>query len=76
MDPVMIKCFVCNIKTDDWRNNLNGLKSQHSNTSIVDFIKQILGDFKSMRHIEDETNCICDDCLNKIEGITIVVVGS
>lgn len=68
MDAVVIKCFVCNIKTDDWRNGLNGLKSQHSDTSIVDFIKQILGDFKSMRNIEDEMNCICGDCLNKIEG--------
>lgn len=67
MDPVIIKCYVCNIKTDDWRSNLIGLKSQHSDTLVTDFIKRFLGDFKSMRSINDEENCICSECLNKIE---------
>lgn len=61
------KCFVCHVKTDDWRNDLNGLKSQHSCTLVTDFIKNILGEFNLMRNINDESNCICTDCLNRFE---------
>lgn len=64
---VTIKCFVCHVKTDDWRNDLHGLKSQHSNTFVTDFIKKILGDYNSKRNIDDESNCICVDCLNRFE---------
>lgn len=66
MDSAM-KCFVCHVKTDDWRNDLRGLKSQHSCTFVTEFIKNILGDFNLMRSIDDETNCICADCLNRFE---------
>lgn len=62
-----IKCFVCHVKTDDWRNELHGLKSQHSCTFVTDFIKSILGDFNLMQNIDDESNCICADCLNRFE---------
>lgn len=62
-----IKCFVCHVKTDDWRNDLRGLKSQHSCTYVTEFIKKILGDFHLMRDIDDESNTICADCLNRFE---------
>lgn len=62
-----LKCFVCHMKTDDWRNELHGLKSQHSRTHVTDFIKKILGDFETKRNIDDTSNCICVDCLNRFE---------
>lgn len=62
-----LKCFVCHMKTDDWRNELDGLKSQHSSTFITDFIKNILGDFETKRNVDDRSNCICVDCLNRFE---------
>lgn len=55
------------MKTDDWRNELDGLKSQHSSTFITDFIKKILGDFETKRNVDDQSNCICVDCLNRFE---------
>lgn len=62
-----LKCFVCHMKTDDWRNELHGLKSQHSSTYVTDFIKKILGDFETKRNVDDQSNCICVDCLNRFE---------
>lgn len=67
MEELQRKCFVCNIKTDEWRSGLCGLMSQHSNTLITDYIKKILSNFISTRNIDDENNCICPDCLSKIE---------
>lgn len=62
-----VRCFVCNIKTDEWRSGLNGLMSQHSNTLITVLIRTILGDFNSARNIDDDSNSICPDCLSRIE---------
>lgn len=62
-----IKCYVCNSATDDWSSNLIGLKSQHSNILITDLLKNVLNGFQSMRNIHDQLNCICIDCLSKIE---------
>lgn len=64
---MVIKCYVCNSATDDWRSNLIGLKSQHSNVLVTDLLKKVLNGFQSMRNIDDELNCICIDCLSKIE---------
>ena len=33
---------------------------------IVTFIGQLLGDFVSQRNVNDESNCICSDCLSRI----------
>ncbi|XP_055305979.1 zinc finger protein 271-like [Sitodiplosis mosellana] len=60
-------CYVCNEQTDDWRRNFTELKSQHSNTPIVDFLKRFLDDFVSQRNIESESNCICAKCLDRID---------
>lgn len=61
------KCFVCNIKTDEWRSGLCGLMSQHSSTLITVLIRSILGSFQLSRNVDDESNCICSDCLSRIE---------
>lgn len=58
---------MCSIKTDEWRSGLHGLVSQHSNTLITMLIRTILGTFQSNRDIDDELNCICPDCLSRIE---------
>lgn len=42
-------------------------KSQHTRTPIVDFVRNFLGDFHSSRNIDDESNCICFECLNQID---------
>lgn len=67
MNAAALKCFVCHVKTDDWRNELRGLRSQHSCTFVTDFIRKILGDYNSKRDIDDVENCICADCLNRFE---------
>lgn len=61
------KCFVCNIKTDEWRSGLCGLMSQHSSTLITVLIRSILGNFQLSRNVDNESNCICSDCLSRIE---------
>lgn len=60
-------CFVCDIKTDEWRCALSGLVSQHSNTPVTVLIRTVLGVFQTTRNIDDELNCICADCLRRIE---------
>lgn len=59
-------CFICNVRTDDWLK-LNEIKSQHTNTRIIDLLKKILGDCDIKRPIDSEINCICSDCLNRID---------
>lgn len=61
------ECFVCSIKTDEWRSGLSGLVSQHSSTRITVLIRTILGAFQSARNVDDELNCICPDCLSRLE---------
>lgn len=60
-------CYLCNAKTVDWRCNLSEITSQHSKTVLCIFIKNFLGDFESTRKIENERNCICVACLNRID---------
>lgn len=55
-------CFICNTQSDDGLK-LNKVKSQHTDTRIIDLLKKILGDFKTKRTIDSEENCICSDCL-------------
>ncbi|XP_055305990.1 zinc finger protein draculin-like [Sitodiplosis mosellana] len=67
-------CYVCNEQTDNWRRNFTELKSQHSNTPIVDLLKRFLDDFESQRNIESESNCICAKCLNRIDDYDCMCV--
>lgn len=60
-------CYVCNMETGEYRQSLYELQSQHSATSIAEFIKRFLGDFHTQRNISDESNCICVECLQKID---------
>lgn len=59
-------CYVCNETAKDWRRNLVETKSKHSKTSIATFIKTFLKDNVSERNVDDESNCICSDCLSRI----------
>lgn len=52
--------------TADWHQNLVETKSKHTKTPIATFIGQLLGDFVSQRDFNDESNCICSDCLSRI----------
>lgn len=63
-------CFVCDIQTS-CSENLNKMKSQHSQTHVIKLIQQLLGDVKMHRNIEVElkTKCtarICTPCLLRI----------
>lgn len=60
-------CYVCNTESSDWRRNFTAIKSQHTQTPISQFIRKFLGDFQSSRHIDSESNCICVECLQKID---------
>lgn len=61
------KCYICNKESSDWRRNFAEIKSQHTQTSISHLIRQFLGDFQSMRNIDNESNCICGECVQKID---------
>lgn len=65
MDSVV--CYVCNEKADEWQRNLGKLKSRHSNDSIGFFVKKLLLNIRSQRNVDDESNCICVNCLQRIE---------
>lgn len=60
-------CYLCNGKVVDWPCNLSEKTSQHSKTRLCIFLKNFLGDFQSSRSIDDETNCICVTCSNRID---------
>lgn len=64
MDAV---CYVCNQESHDWRRNFTEIKSQHTQTSISEFIRKFLGDSGSLRDIDNESNCICVECLLEID---------
>lgn len=59
-------CFICNTESEDLRK-MNEVTSKHTNTSISTILKEILGDFNIKRIIDNDINCICSDCINKIE---------
>lgn len=60
-------CYICNLKADEWQNNLSELKSQHSRSPIKFFINKFLGGFESSRNVDDESNSICMGCLQRID---------
>lgn len=64
--PVVGVCFLCNMGSDDCEGNIDQLKSQHSETPIVEIIKKFYRDLAPRRIIADETNFICVDCIIRI----------
>lgn len=60
-------CYFCNVKSEDWRRNLFEVKSQHSGSPIAFFVNKFLGECQSHRSVSEESNCICVECLQKIE---------
>lgn len=60
-------CYVCNKESSEWCRNFIETKSQRTSTPIDEFIKSFLDDFPSLRNIDDDTNCICVDCLQQID---------
>lgn len=60
-------CFVCNAQTEAHRQPLTGLKSQHSDIPITVLIRSILRHYHSIRDVDDATNVICLDCLERFE---------
>lgn len=61
-----VSCYVCNKNTIFYQQNLTEIKSNHSGKRICDFIKQFARDIETNRNVDDESNCICGDCLQRI----------
>lgn len=59
-------CFICNIASSDCQSNISELKSQHSGTRIIEFIKKFFRDVPPRRIIADETNFFCTECIIRI----------
>lgn len=59
-------CYVCNNKSKLFTRNLNEIKSKHSATPIVEFLRRLVKDYETRRNVDDEFNCICNMCLSKI----------
>lgn len=60
-------CYICNERSTDFRRNFAEVKSQHTQTPIADFVNSILADFNSERNVDDASNCICTECLKRID---------
>lgn len=59
-------CFICDTESRTSQSNIIGLKSQHSDTEIIEFIKKFFGDYPPRRIIGDETNTLCMECIIRI----------
>lgn len=60
-------CFVCNKRAFEFCQNLTKIKSSSSGLTISDLVKNLLQDFTAQRNVDDETNCICMECLKEIQ---------
>lgn len=60
-------CYLCNKETHVWHQNLLQLKLQHSNISICTFFKKFLKNLESHRNVENQLNCICEECYDEIQ---------
>lgn len=65
-------CYVCSKESTDWRRNFIEIKSQYTQTTISQFIRNFLGDFASLRNIDNESNCICTECLRQIDCYDLI----
>lgn len=63
---MMAICYVCNSKSKFFTRNLNEIKSKHSATPIVEFVRRFVKDYETQRNVANEFNCICNICLSKI----------
>ncbi|XP_055305996.1 zinc finger protein 2-like isoform X2 [Sitodiplosis mosellana] len=61
-----VACYVCNKNSTIYQLNLTEIKSNHSGKRVCDFIKQLTRDFATTRDVEDESNCICLECLQNV----------
>lgn len=67
-------CYLCNTKTNEWRENLVGLHSKYTKTSISCFVKRFLSGFGTQRNIEDPLNRMCLKCLNNINDYDLMLM--
>lgn len=63
-----VTCFVCDNRTEKWRQNLNKTKTTHSGLPIKVLIQKLSNDIVSQRDLNDESNCICLFCLSQISA--------
>lgn len=59
-------CYICNDLVHTWYQNLSQVKLKHSNVSVCTFLKRFLRTVISNRNVEDDLNCICEQCYDKI----------
>lgn len=71
-------CFVCNAESKLFAEHLMEIKSEHSQTSVCDLIKQFLGDDAVHRSIEVElfqnSTHICSECISRINEYDLACV--
>lgn len=61
-------CYVCSKESADFRRNFAKTRTQCTNTPISRLIRIFLGDFESVRNVDDESNCICVECLQQFDN--------
>lgn len=61
-----ITCYICNKISKFCQQNLTEIRSKHSEKRVCDFSKQLMRDVMTIRNVEDESNCICGDCLKDV----------
>lgn len=59
-------CYVCDKEVHIWRQNICKLKLPHSKRTIGDLLKQFLGDIQPTRNVDNESNCICVECFDRM----------
>lgn len=83
MDPQV--CYICAMTSVFYSRNLFKTKSKHSETRIYDFICKFLGKIPSVRQrqrqsssstIVDNDDCVCVECLGKIDEYDLATITS
>lgn len=59
-------CYVCNNKSAYYKNNLPKIELQNTKTPVSELIKRLTRDFETNRNVDNESNCICGNCLRKV----------
>lgn len=59
-------CYICNTSSGFYCKNLYETKSKHTATRVGDLIAKWLGENPTSRYIGDGDNCVCFECLDKI----------
>lgn len=68
-------CYICNVKSRVYSRNLYETRSKHTKTRISDFVLDWLTGHRQNRpDVTRDDNCVCANCLGKINRYDLMCV--